>query len=220
MQPDADGYVSAMPDISRLAGGVLATATHALASVRSAAKPLHPSGEVYVGTLHRHGSTAASGVAWLDEPGTDDVEVRLSRAVGLPDALPDIHGLAVRVHGTDGPADLLFATTGTTRLTRYLLTATRDPGRAMTTLLPYRTPTGAVLLRADGAGPDTFELSWARPSSGWTGFAHLLLEEHLDDSERLSFDPLLHRVPDLEQYPAVVRLREPAYRRARLTRCL
>ncbi|WP_243058146.1 hypothetical protein [Nocardioides sp. SR21] len=207
-----------MPDISRLAGGALATATHALATVRTAAKPLHPSGKVFHGSLRRLGSTASTGVAWLDEPGTDDVEVRLSRAVGLPDALPDIHGLAVRVHGPDGPGDLLFANTGTRRLTRYLLTATRDPGRPMTTLLPYRTPTGAVLLRADGAGDGSFELCWARPSGPWTAFATLQLGERQDDSARLSFDPLLHRVPGLEQYDAVVRLREPAYRRARRTR--
>lgn len=207
-----------MLEPSRLAGGVLAAATHALAAARSAAKPLHPTGEVLGGAVHRHGTTPATGVAWIDEPGTDAVTVRLSRAVGLPDALPDIHGLALRVHGSGGPADLLFATTGTSRLTRYLLAATRDPGRAMTTLLPYRTPTGAVLLRVDGTGPDTFELAWARPSSGWTAFATLHLEEPEDDSVRLSFDPLLHRIPDLEQYPAVVRLREPAYRRARRSR--
>lgn len=218
MQPGTTGYVRSMPDISRLAGGALATATHALATVRTAAKPLHPSGEVFHGSLRRRGSTEPIGVDWLDEPGTDDVDVRLSRAIGLPDALPDIHGLALRIHGPSGPGDLLFANTGTRRLTRYLLTATRDPGRPMTTLLPYRTPTGAVLLRADGAGDDAFELSWARPSGPWSAFATLHLAERKDDSVRLSFDPLLHRVPGLEQYDAVVRLREPAYRRARLTR--
>ncbi|GAA4370793.1 hypothetical protein [Nocardioides caricicola] len=207
-----------MPELSRLAGGALATATHALAAARSTAKPLHPSGQVFDGSLVRRGSAEPTGVGWLDEPGTDDVTVRLSRAVGLPDALPDIHGLAVRVDLTSGPADLLFANTGTRRLTRYLLTATRDPRRAMTTLLPYRTPTGALLLRADGTGATTFELSWARPTSGWTGFATLHLGERQGDGDELSYDPLLHRVPGLEQYDAVVRLREPAYRRARRTR--
>jgi hypothetical protein len=200
------------------AGGVLATATQALASLRAAAKPLHPEGEVYSGTVQRHGSASATGVAWLDEPGTDDVDVRLSRAIGLPDPLPDVHGLALRIHGPAGPGDLLFATTGTSRLTRYLLTARRDPRRPMTTLLPYRTPTGPVLLRADSAGHDTFELSWARPSSRWTGFGTLHLADRRDDSTRLSFDPLLNQLPDLDQYAAVVRLREPAYHRARRTR--
>jgi hypothetical protein len=204
---------------SAAAGGALATATHALASLRSAAKPLHPEGGVYSGTLHRRGSAEMTGVAWLDQPGTDDVEVRLSRAIGLPDVLPDIHGLALRVHGPSGPADLLFANTGTSRLTRYFLTASRDPrGRPMTTLLPYRAPTGPVLLRADSTAQDTVELSWARPSSGWTGFATVHLGDRSEDSARLSFDPLLNQLPDLDQYPAVVRLREPAYRRARRTR--
>lgn len=204
---------------SAAAGGALATATHALAALRSAAKPLHPEGEVFGGTLRRRGSASATGVAWLDQPGTDDVVVRLSRAVGLPEPLPDIHGLALRIHGPTGPADLLFANTGTSRLTRYFLTASRDPQRRpMTTLLPYRTPSGPVLLRADGTGPDTVELSWARPSSGWTGFATVHLADQRADSEGLSFDPLLNRLPGLDQYAAVVRLREPAYRRARHTR--
>jgi hypothetical protein len=219
-----------MPELSRLghglavapsaaAGGALAGATHALAALRSAAKPLHPEGEVFSGTIARRGSPTPTGVAWLDQPGTDDVDVRLSRAVGLPDRLPDIHGLALRVHAPDGPADLLFATTGTGRLTRYLLTASRDARRRpMTTLLPYRTPTGAVLLRADSTDPDLFELSWARPSSRWTGFATLHLGQRRDDGARMSFDPLLRQLPGLDQYPAVVRLREPAYRRARRTR--
>jgi hypothetical protein len=204
---------------SAAAGGALATATHALATLRSAAKPLHPEGEVYGGTLDRRGSASVTGVAWLDLPGTDDVDVRLSRAVGLPDPLPDIHGLALRVHGPTGPGDLLFANTGTNRLTRYFLTASRDPRRRpMTTLLPYRTPTGPVLLRVDSTGRDTVELSWARPSSGWTGFATLHLADRREDSDRLSFDPLLNQLPDLDQYAAVARLREPAYHRARRTR--
>jgi len=75
---------------SAVGGGVLAAATHGLASLRSAAKPLHPSGEVCVGRLHRHGAGALAGVPWLDEPGEDGVDVRRSRAVGLPDTLPDI----------------------------------------------------------------------------------------------------------------------------------
>ena len=38
----------------------------------------------------------ALGVAWLDEPGADDVVVRLSRGGGLPAWCPDVHGLALR----------------------------------------------------------------------------------------------------------------------------
>jgi hypothetical protein len=203
-----------------LGGGLLAGATQAIGALRTAAKPLHPEGEVYAGRLVRRGTAFGphTGVAWIDEPGEDDVVVRLSRAVGLPDGVPDIHGLALRVLGTDGPADLLFANTGTRRLTRFALTASRHPrARPMTTLLPYQAPSGPVLLRVDSAGPASYEISWARPSSRWHPFATLHLDEDRGDPT-VSFDPVLHRLPGLAQYPAVRRLREPAYRRARRSR--
>jgi hypothetical protein len=203
-----------------LGGGLLAGATQALAMVRSAAKPLHPTGELYDGHLVRRGTAYGdhTGVDWVDEPGEDEVLVRLSRAIGLPDGVPDVQGLALRVLGADGPADLLFANTGTRRLTRFTLTASRHPrARPMTTLLPYRAPSGPVLLRVDSAGPASYELSWARPSSRWRPFATLELGEHRGDPT-VSFDPVLHRVPGLSQYRAVQLLREPAYLRARRSR--
>ncbi|MBA2952683.1 hypothetical protein GON03_21915 [Nocardioides sp. MAH-18] len=199
---------------------MLAGATQAIGALRTAAKPLHPDGEVYAGGLARRGTAFGphTGVPWIDEPGADDVVVRLSRAVGLPDGVPDIHGLALRVLGPDGPADVLFANTGTRRLTRFALTASRHPrARPMTTLLPYRAPSGPVLLRVDSAGPGSYELSWARPSSRWHPFATLHVDERLGDPT-VSFDPIVHRLPGLAQYPAVLRLREPAYRRARRSR--
>lgn len=205
---------------ANLGGAVLAGATQALAAVRTAAKPLHPEGEVFTGHLERRGTAFGpdAGVPWIDAPGRDDVLVRLSRAVGLPDGIPDIHGLALRVLGPDGPSDLLFANTGTHRLTRFALTASRHPGsRPMTTLLPYRTTTGPVLLRTDSAGPGRYELSWARPTSRWRPFGTLHLGAPCGDPE-ISFDPVLHQVPGLAQYAVVLRLREPAYRRARRSR--
>jgi hypothetical protein len=135
--------------VAAAGGQVLRAATAAMAAVRPASKPLHPRGDVVRGALTRSGLTPATGVPWLDEPGRDRVQVRLSRAVGLPRSLPDIHGLAMRVPTPMGFGDVLLASTGTGRATRFMLTATRDPGgRPMTTLLPYRTPAGAVLLGA------------------------------------------------------------------------
>jgi hypothetical protein len=204
-------------------GDVLALATGGLAFLRSSAKPLHPSGEVRWGRLTRRGTdplpAETTGVGWIDEPGEDKVVVRLSRAVGLPEGLPDIHGLALRIVGHDAPADVLFANTGTGRLTRFLLMASRDPRtRPMTTLLPYRTTTGPLLLRVDHAGGEAYGLSWARPSSGWHSFGTLELEQHPADDPQISFDPVLHQLPGLSQYPVVLRLREPAYLRARRSR--
>lgn len=199
-------------------GRLLEAATSTLAAVRPAAKPLHPLGDVVHGRLVRHGSDEPTGVPWLDEPGEDAVVARVSRAIGLPAALPDIHGLAVRVPAGEEYGDLLLASTGRGRLTRFLLTASWQPGgRPLTTLLPYRTPTGPILLGAQALDGSTYELSWARPSGDWHALGELRLAGDPGD-EDVSFDPVRNRVPGLEQYPAVVRLREPAYLRARKSR--
>lgn len=204
-------------------GAVLSAATGAIAAVRRAAKPLHPRGEVCTGRLLRHGrldDTEPTWVPWLDEAGEDDVLVRRSRAVGLPAGWPDVHGLAVRVPtGEASYADLLLASTGAGRVTRFLLTASSSPtGRPMTTLLPYRSPGGPLLLLAQAVDDgSTWELAHATGRGPWRPFGELLLGEQVGDP-LVSFDPLANRLPGLEQYPAVVRLREPAYARARSTR--
>ena len=41
-------------------------------------KALHPQGEVLQGLIGRHGAVGRTGVAWLDEAGTNHVAVRLS----------------------------------------------------------------------------------------------------------------------------------------------
>lgn len=152
--------------------------------------------------------------------------MRISRAVGLPGPLPDVHGLAVRVFLDRGAAgepgghgDLLFATTGWGRVSRFVLVPTRSrTSRPMTTLLPYRTRGGSVLLGVRASGEASFELAWATPGGGWHHFGDLRLADLPAPDEDVSFDPVRHRLPGLEQYPAVVRLREPAYLRARASR--
>jgi hypothetical protein len=205
--------------VASAGGALLAGGTRVLATVRPALKPLHPRGVVLRARIYRHGSAVPTGVPWLDEPGEDDVVVRLSRAVGLPARLPDIHGLAIRVGSEDATADILFASTGWGRVSRFVLTASRDPrGRPLTTLLPYRTDTGAVLLGARSVGAETYELSWAHRAGDWHIFAVLRLStEHAAD-QLISFDPVRHQVNGLHQYPSVVRLREPSYARARRSR--
>lgn len=203
-------------------GALLASATGTMASLRRVRKPLHPQGEVLTGRIYRRGRDATAGttgVAWLDEPGENDVDVRRSRAIGLPPWLPDIHGLAVRVRTAAGEGDLLFATTGRGRVSRFVLTASRQAQRRpMTTLLPYQTHTGPVLLGLEAISDETYELSWARPRGGWHVFGTLRLSTRHGDDAAISFDPIGRQVPGLRQYPTVVRLREPAYLRARRSR--
>jgi hypothetical protein len=159
---------------------------------------------------------------WLDHAGEDHVLVRQPLAVGLPPPVPDIFGLAVRVPTEDGGhGDLLFASTGLGRLTRFVLTPARSRyGRPLTTLLPYRTPAGAVLLSAVFHDESRVTLAWAIRSGAWHPFGELLLHEGPSDEgdTPLSFDPVRNVLPSLENYPWVQRLREPSYATARRSR--
>jgi hypothetical protein len=215
-----------MPDLRRLetsaadaSGRLLSTVIRGVAAIRPARKPLHPRGRVVRAQLHRRGTDSQTGVPWLDEVGVDDVLVRVSQAVGLPTWLPDIQGLALRYNPDGNPGDLLFASTGPGRITRFLLTPSRRLGRLMTTLLPYRSPAGPVLLGARRTDDSTIELSWATVAGRWQSFAVLaLLPDGADGDPEISFDPMLHQIPGLEPYDWVRRVREPSYLRARRSR--
>lgn len=204
---------------SAAGGQVLATATRSLAAIRPATKPLHPEGELLSGRLYRCGAQPTTGVAWLDDTGDDDVLVRLSRAIGLPGKLPDIHGLALRVPAGGTYGDLLFASGGWGKLSRFVLTASRAPrDRPMTTLLPYKSPAGPLLLGLRATGEHTFELACALYDDDWRPFADLRLSTVASTDEDVSFDPVVNQLPGLEQYSSVERLREPSYSRARSSR--
>lgn len=219
------GHMSALDAAARAAssaaGQILRVATGVVAA-RPAAKPLHPRGSVVRGTLHRRGAEDTTGAAWLDQAGDDHVLVRQSRAVGLPAPAPDIFGLAVRVPTEGGRyGDLLFASTGLGRLTRFTLTAARSPyRRPFTTLLPYRAPAGAVLLSAVFHDETTVELAWATGTGPWHRFAELRLHDDPVDAADLplSFDPVTNTLPGLDSYDWVRRIREPAYTTARRSR--
>lgn len=146
--------------------------------------------------------------------------VRRSRAVGLPEGLPDIHGLAIRVPlQGGGHGDLLLATTGRGRLTRFLLTAGRTPySRPLTTLLPYRTPTGPKLIAALARSAHRYELAYASPGGSWHQFGDLVLSSTRGPDPLVSFAPVRNTLPGLENYDWVRRLREPAYAAARHSR--
>ncbi len=205
---------------SDAAGSVLGVGARTLGAVRPARKPLHPVGRVVVGRLRRRGLDPPTGVAFLDSAGDEPVVVRESRSIGLPESLPDIHGLAVRVTNPDGsPGDLLLATTGWGRLTRFVLTVSRAAyGRPMTTLFPYQTAAGPVLLGARSDHPGVVELACAIGGGPWRPFAELAISRDDAPDPPLSFDPVVNQIPGLDQYPVVMRLREPAYRSARRSR--
>jgi hypothetical protein len=153
-----------------LAGRGFAAAFRAVKAVRPF-RPIHPRGISLVGELTLTGAAGriaaglpgASGITWLDDAGTRQVRGRFSRSVGLPESLPDILGLALRVaSGTGGSggaddipdvgdsddvADVLFASTGWGIPGRFMLLPKLDVGTAkFTTLMPYKGANGPVLL--------------------------------------------------------------------------
>ncbi|MFA6576735.1 MAG: hypothetical protein WCS84_15040 [Nocardioides sp.] len=211
---------TAVRGASAAGGAVLSGATRALSAVRPADKPLHPQGRVLEACLYRHGVVPPLGIEFLDTVSTDEVVVRESRAIGLPQRLPDIHGLAVKVTNADGTTgDLLFATTGSGRLTRFVLTLSKTMyGRPLTTLLPYDTSAGPVVLGARAVGVSTVELVCSVGDGEWRHFADLRLSETDAADQTVSFDPVRNQLPGLEQYGWVSRLRAPAYETARESR--
>ena len=216
---------SVVAGASRAAGGLLEGVFASVARVRPAAKPLHPRGETLAATITRSGLRPAVGVPWIDEPGVDDAQVRLSRAVGFPRGWPDIFGLALRVPTTAGRGDVLFATTGRGAIGRFVLLRGRTTRSWMyTTLIPYRTASGPLLLAADPDGPSAFTVACAPPTGAWRLFGRIVLEPSpasgADDANDSGpdFDPVLNQLPGLAYYPWAARLREGSYRAARRSR--
>jgi len=192
-------------------------------------RPIHPQGLGLHGTLTRTGNPSGpSGIDWLDAPGTDQVVARFSRSLGLPQVLPDILGLALRVSppGAGGPADVLFASTGWGLPGRFLLVPRLDvAGAAMTTLMPYRGSRGPVLLglRTRSLPPGSLAsgawvlgLHWATPGGRWRECGEVRLQAGASPTDiPLRFDPLEHQPPGAQAYSWTRRLRKPSYRAAR-----
>jgi hypothetical protein len=230
-----------------LAGQAFATIFRAIKAVRPV-RPIHPRGISLVGELTRTGADgraasgipgARSGIAWLDAAGTEHVQARFSRSVGLPEALPDILGLALRSGSADQPADMLFASTGWGFPARFVLIPKLDVGTArFTTLMPYQGADGPVLLglrtlslpsgatgRADTGGNFkdaladgewSLALSFATPAGRWVPAGVLRLRAAPASGDTPArFDPLEHPLPGAGTYPWARRLRERSYRAAR-----
>lgn len=202
-----------------LAGRALSALTGALATVRPADKPLHPEGRTWAGRLVRYGSAEPTGVPWLDQAGEDEVLVRTSRAIGLPRRLPDVAGLAIRLRqGQTRYGDVLLASTGWNPVARHLLVPALRHHQPLTTLLPYRSPVGPIVIGARPVDVRGYELSWAPVGKGWRRLGELTVESPLPDDADPSFDPILNPLPGLQQYAWVEHLREYSYATARRRR--
>jgi hypothetical protein len=200
---------------------LIAAVFSGLARIRGA-RALHPRGAVHAGVVHRYGLAPATGVAWLDQPGTDDVLVRFSRGAGLRPGLPDLLGLAIRLVPPEGAvSDLLLTSAGRAPGTRHLLRPMIDARSASyTSLVPFHTPSGRLMVGAF-AGASGFSLEVATGRGPWRRFGELTLPEPAAASSRqpdVDFDPVLNPVPGLAQPGWLIRLRAPAYAASRRAR--
>jgi hypothetical protein len=187
-------------------------------------KALHPRGEVVEGLIDRRGAVGTTGVPWFDEAGTNHVAVRFSRSLGLPAPRPDILGMALRIDTQpDQFADVLLATTGTGLLGRYVLLPARRHGlRAYTSLFPYRTVAGPLLLAAipNPGSRRQYELAYSSLMGPWLPFGTLEITQttYRGHDLDLSFDPVQNIVPGLETYDWAAQLRRFSYAASRRAR--
>lgn len=216
-----DHAPSRLGAVAGAAPGALLGAVFGAAALVRRTKPLHPQGNVGDATLEITSPRPDLGVPLLAETAAHRCTARWSRAMGLPSPLPDFEGLAIRLE--DPKADLLFASTGTGSVTRFLLvprpSGTHGP---QTTLLPVSSAAGTRLLfrvtPAAGTAPDEepprrFDLAVAASGSDWSTVGVLGVAWGPD--RPLRFDPVENLLPGTEQYPLVRFLREPAYYMAR-----
>jgi hypothetical protein len=210
---------------------------------RRRARGLHPDGAAWAATVRVRGG-GWPGVPLLDVPGEHRAVVRLSRAAGLPVALPDGLGLAVRIPDAHGPGshqDLLVTSTVRAPLLQHLPlpTAAGFLGTVYTSLVPYRLggrlrlvaarPAGgprgrkggelSVARAAAAAGRARFELCAATLAGRWTPLAEVVLDAELSEAENeaLAFDPV-HAGGGIRPCAPLMGIRHAAYRASQAQR--
>jgi hypothetical protein len=210
--------------VARPVGRALAAATGALARLRHR-RPIHTRGVLLDATL----VVAEDEAGAVAVPqGRTDALARLSLSAGMPRGVPDVVGVAVRWTEDGAPQDVLFSSSGSGRLTRYVLAPRRALlGGWFSTVMPLRSPHGPVVLalRPDRAttrarGVVTLEILEATPLGPWHRFGALELhgparDPRDGDDPGVRFDPTLDAPRRLGTYGWEDRLRAPGYAAAR-----
>jgi hypothetical protein len=196
----------------RVVDTLTAAAMEAGSAVRSA-RFFHPTGVAFRATITVRPAVgeAALGVPLLDAPGTYTGVVRASRGAGLPEPLPDVLGLAVRIDDAHGPGqaqDLLLGSSSSLPVGRQLFVPNVSfDGVTLSSILPYSlgsggtswfgarvlAPNGRVARLsdfADAADSLRIEMLVAGRFGAWRTFADVQLGERLGEPESaaLSFN--------------------------------
>lgn len=188
----------------------------ALSAVRGG-RIFHPQGVGYTGVLRvARPHDGYRGVSLLANPGEHPVLFRFSRGVGLPEPLPDVLGLALRlvdVHGRGRHQDFLLVSSADAPLLHHLLLPSLRGflGQSFSSVLLYRIagqlrlvgaeplaePSGGKqgalteLIEAADRGDLRFGLALAALMGRWQTVGDLEVGERLSDAqtERLAFTP-------------------------------
>jgi hypothetical protein len=211
-----------LPALHATVGGAVAAGFGLLSRARSD-RALHARGSVWTATATF--ARPVAGVPALSEPCEIDALLRLSRAVGLPRMLPDILGLALRLHDFDAkgrPLDLLLASSPAPPAHRTLAPARSFERTWFTGLLRYRIGERQTILVAHVKGPGHFALGTADPRLRQVkALADIRVKRLLDPAppEASSFDPILHASPTFRQAAGRLdAIRARAYRASRTGR--
>lgn len=223
--------------------GVASAAVFGTASALRRARVFHPTGSAFEATfVVERAPVPATGGTLFDEPGERPALVRLSRGAGVPEPLPDIFGLAVRVPHAYGPGahqDLLVNTAGG-GFGRFTFVPRRGHGDGQhSSVLPYRVGGRIVLLGAStlrsgpppareadlatavAAGNLRYRLELAdAPFGMWKGVATIRLGAPMAEAEAesLRFNPVEHTGGGIEPIGFFQTLRRLAYRGSQATR--
>jgi len=163
----------------------------------------HPDGRAYAATYELTDPPAGWTVGGSQRKGT--ATVRLSRGASLTRLLPDVLGLAIRLHeinGSGGDQDFLLVTSGSAPALRHLLLpATNYSGELYSSILPYDCGAGTLMLGArssngnrpdpDGASGMAFDLLVSELTGPWRRIGRVTLGERFgeDSSDDLRFNP-------------------------------
>jgi hypothetical protein len=204
----------------------LSAAAVGVASRIRGERVIHAKGRAYAATVRVLPAAGWLAIPLASAPTELTAQLRLSRAVGLPDALPDVLGFALRIEDADGQGgiqDLLLASSAAAPMARHLLTPARDPLRtSYSSITPSQVGEARLLV---GAFPRNvrerpegswFDLATAPVRGGWTTFAEVQVGEQLssDASTALSFD-VAHDAGGFRADRVFRRLRAIAYPVAR-----
>lgn len=176
-----------------------------LASRVRGERVIHAKGRAYDASLALLPGADTLAVPLVRGPHKRPVLVRFSRGAGLPDHLPDVLGLAVRIPDADGHGgvqDLLMSTAGRQPGWRQVPWPTRDVLRSTySSLVTYDVAGRALLVGTvadDDEGASGFDglrgrailLATADRKGRWEPFARIVVGAPLpeDEGRRIGFD--------------------------------